>query len=76
MHPKRLTTGVFKILERDWRQRESRLGSVVRPRNHAGHEHFGFQDGVSNPLIEGFQIPHDDEPTTKPGWYHPVGRRW
>ncbi|KAI0338774.1 peroxidase TAP [Trametopsis cervina] len=28
--------------------------AVVRPGNEAGHEHFGFLDGISNPAVTGF----------------------
>ncbi|KAJ7607043.1 fungal peroxidase [Roridomyces roridus] len=34
------------------------LQAAVRPGNEAGHEHFGFLDGISNPAIQGF----DDTP--------------
>jgi deferrochelatase/peroxidase EfeB len=46
------------------------LGQVsgnVRPGNEAGHEHFGFQDGVSQPAIIGFRSPNSGEIPTKPG---------
>jgi len=30
------------------------LDAAVRPGTEAGHEHFGFKDGISNPAIDGF----------------------
>ncbi|KAF8657102.1 hypothetical protein AX16_002289 [Volvariella volvacea WC 439] len=36
-----------------------RLDGKVRPPPFKGHEHFGFQDGISNPTVVGF-----NEPTT------------
>ncbi|KAF8531600.1 Dyp-type peroxidase [Gautieria morchelliformis] len=46
------------------------LGQVdgnVRPGNEAGHEHFGFQDGLSQPPIIGFRSPNKGEIATNPG---------
>ncbi|KIJ46849.1 hypothetical protein M422DRAFT_226547 [Sphaerobolus stellatus SS14] len=39
----------------------------VRPGNEAGHEPFGFNDGLSNPPVIGFRAPNTGEIPTKPG---------
>jgi len=39
----------------------------VRPGAEAGHEHFGFQDGLSQPPIIGFRNPNTGEDPTPPG---------
>ncbi|CAG8135343.1 unnamed protein product [Penicillium salamii] len=42
----------------------------VRPGIHKGKEHFGFKDGISQPLLEGWddKVPQGKEPcATKPG---------
>ncbi|KAJ7268353.1 fungal peroxidase [Mycena rebaudengoi] len=36
-------------------------GGAARPGNQAGHEHFGYLDGISNPAVDGFTT------TPKPG---------
>ncbi|KAJ7512546.1 fungal peroxidase [Mycena galericulata] len=33
------------------------LQGAARPGSEAGHEHFGFQDGISNPAVTGFVSP-------------------
>ncbi|KAJ7101916.1 DyP-type peroxidase [Mycena epipterygia] len=33
------------------------LQAAARPGAEQGHEHFGFQDGISNPAVQGFQTP-------------------
>jgi len=38
----------------------------VRPGDEDGHEHFGFQDGISNPYVTGFDKVADQEPGPKP----------
>ena len=40
---------------------------TVRSGDQAGHEHFGFQDGVSNPPIDTFRTPDTGEDKTPPG---------
>jgi len=40
---------------------------VVRPDAESGHEHFGFQDGLSQPPIIGFREPNTGEDPTPPG---------
>ncbi|KAJ7211056.1 hypothetical protein C8J57DRAFT_1539661 [Mycena rebaudengoi] len=35
---------------------ENSLQGAARPGNQAGHEHFGYLDGISNPAVEGFNI--------------------
>ena len=43
------------------------IDGAVRPGAEAGHEHFGFQDGISQPAIKGFREPNTGEaPTGKP----------
>jgi len=39
----------------------------VRPGSESGHEHFGFQDGLSQPPIIGFRKPNQGEDPTPPG---------
>ena len=36
----------------------------VRPGEHKGQEHFGFEDGLSQPAIEGLRKPNTGEPVT------------
>jgi len=43
------------------------VDGAVRPDVEAGHEHFGFQDGVSNPPVIGFRKPNTGEDPTPPG---------
>lgn len=40
------------------------IDGAVRPGAEAGHEHFGFQDGLSQPAITGFRKPNTGEPPT------------
>jgi Dyp-type peroxidase family len=40
---------------------------AVRPGSESGHEHFGFQDGLSQPPINGFRNPNTGEDPTPPG---------
>ncbi|KAF8742316.1 hypothetical protein AX14_005186 [Amanita brunnescens Koide BX004] len=51
-----------------------RITGDVRPGKEAGHEHFGFKDGISNPAVIGF----DKAPAPGPAPVHPgillVGR--
>ena len=35
----------------------------VRPRAAAGHEHFGWKDGISQPAVEGLAAPFPGQPT-------------
>lgn len=35
-----------------------KLDGNVRPGNQAGHEHFGFKDGISQPPVIGFKDPN------------------
>lgn len=44
-----------------------RLDGNVRPGNQAGHEHFGFRDGISQPPVAGFRDPNQGEVSTDPG---------
>lgn len=39
------------------------------PANRAGHEHFGFKDGISQPGIRGYHPPNPDKPSERLG--HP-----
>ena len=39
----------------------------VRPGAEAGHEHFGYQDGLSQPPVIGFRSPNTGEVPTQPG---------
>jgi Dyp-type peroxidase family len=39
----------------------------VRPGAESGHEHFGFQDGLSQPAVIGFRQPFTGEAPTEPG---------
>lgn len=44
------------------------VDGAVRPGAESGHEHFGFQDGVSQPAVIGFRKPNTgEEPTSKLG---------
>jgi deferrochelatase/peroxidase EfeB len=44
----------------------TRADGAVRPDNEAGHEHFGFQDCLSQPPVIGFREPNaGEEPTGK-----------
>jgi len=40
----------------------------VRPGAEAGHEHFGFQDGLSQPPVIGFREPNTGEAPTGKGF--------
>lgn len=40
------------------------VDGAVRPGAEAGHEHFGFQDGISQPPIIGFRKPNTGEEPT------------
>jgi len=51
-----LLLGAIKILGAE--------SGAVRPGNEAGHEHFGFDDGLSNPPIIGFRNPNTGEDPT------------
>ena len=43
------------------------VDGAVRPGAEAGHEHFGFNDGLSQPAVTGFRKPNTGEvPTGKP----------
>ena len=43
------------------------VDGAVRPGAESGHEHFGFQDGLSQPAVTGFRSPNAGEvPTGKP----------
>jgi Dyp-type peroxidase family len=45
-----------------------RVTGDVRPGNEAGHEHFGFKDGISNPAVIGFDTnPPPGPPPVLPG---------
>jgi len=44
-----------------------RVKGAVRPGSQAGHEHFGFRDGLSQPPIIGFREPDAGEDPTPPG---------
>lgn len=39
----------------------------TRPGKEDGHEHFGFQDGISNPAVDGVDTDLSKEGTVKPG---------
>ena len=54
--------GVSKVLSMDGRTRFDLPGQ-------AGHEHFGFKDGVSQPGIRGINVP--DDPIGNPDQGHP-----
>jgi deferrochelatase/peroxidase EfeB len=41
-----------------------RVDGAVRPGDEAGHEHFGFQDGLSQPPVTGFRDPNTGEAPT------------
>ena len=42
-----------------------RVKGAVRPGSQAGHEHFGFRDGLSQPPIIGFREPDAGEDPTR-----------
>lgn len=42
-----------------------RVDGAVRPGSEHGHEHFGFQDGLSQPPIIGFRKPNAGEDPTR-----------
>jgi len=44
----------------------------VRPGAEAGHEHFGFQDGLSQPPIIGFRNPNTGEDPTRKIYFRTV----
>lgn len=48
--------GLFIVFEQD--------GDTL-PGDRAGHEHFGFKDGISQPGVEGFHEPNPDRPTQR-----------
>lgn len=41
------------------------VDGVVRPGPERGHEHFGFNDGLSNPPVDGFREPNTGEDATR-----------
>ncbi|KAJ7054412.1 fungal peroxidase [Mycena amicta] len=43
------------------------LEGAARPGSEAGHEHFGFLDGISNPAVSGFQTPKAGQAVVNPG---------
>ncbi|KAJ7731151.1 fungal peroxidase [Mycena maculata] len=43
------------------------LEGAARPGAEAGHEHFGFQDGISNPAVTGFVSPLPGQAAVAPG---------
>ncbi|KAI0804730.1 hypothetical protein BC629DRAFT_1203838 [Irpex lacteus] len=43
------------------------LNSAARPGAQAGHEHFGFLDGISNPAVIGFNDPLPGQTLVLPG---------
>ncbi|KAF7970552.1 hypothetical protein HWV62_23727 [Athelia sp. TMB] len=45
----------------------NRVDGAVRRGAEKGHEHFGFQDGVSNPAVTGFRLPNAGEAATAAG---------
>ncbi len=45
---------------------ESQIG-LVRPGAAAGHEHFGFQDGISQPCVKGLTSPLPGQQVVSPG---------
>jgi Dyp-type peroxidase family len=45
----------------------NRVDGAVRRGAEKGHEHFGFQDGVSEPAVTGFRLPNAGEATTEAG---------
>jgi len=51
--------GTFKIIKE--------VHGNVRPGAESGHEHFGFNDGLSQPPIIGFNKPNTGEQPTEPG---------
>jgi Dyp-type peroxidase family len=44
-----------------------RVQAQVRPGDQAGHEHFGFLDGMSNPTVKGFNTPVPGQALLDPG---------
>ena len=46
------------------------LKGQVRPGDEAGHEHFGFMDGISQPAVKGFtQTPFPGQIVIEPGFF-------
>ncbi|KAI0086064.1 peroxidase [Irpex rosettiformis] len=43
------------------------LDAAARPGAEAGHEHFGFLDGISNPAVVGFNNPLPGQTSVPPG---------
>ncbi|KAI0701297.1 peroxidase [Cytidiella melzeri] len=43
------------------------LSAAARPGAEAGHEHFGFVDGISNPALDGFGTPLPGQAVVDPG---------
>ncbi|KAJ6616414.1 fungal peroxidase [Mycena sp. CBHHK59/15] len=43
------------------------LQGAARPGSEAGHEHFGFQDGISNPAVDGFVSPEPGQAVVAAG---------
>lgn len=48
----------------------SRVDGAVRRGNEKGREHFGFQDGLSQPAVTGFRLPNAGEAAT--GMFMPL----
>lgn len=44
------------------------LSGHVRPGKETGHEHFGFQDGISNPAVKGIDQDLSTEGPVDPGY--------
>ncbi|KAG8796495.1 hypothetical protein FRC12_021128 [Ceratobasidium sp. 428] len=44
-----------------------KLKGAVRPKDQKGHEHFGWEDGISNPAVIGVVEPLPDQRTVPPG---------
>ncbi|KIK63492.1 hypothetical protein GYMLUDRAFT_241962 [Collybiopsis luxurians FD-317 M1] len=44
-----------------------RIQGQARPGDQAGHEHFGYMDGISNPAISGFSTPLPGQAVIQPG---------
>lgn len=46
------------------------MNGHVRPGNEAGHEHFGYMDGISQPAVKGFTItPAPGQIEVEPGFF-------
>ncbi|KAJ7201686.1 fungal peroxidase [Mycena pura] len=43
------------------------LDGAARPGKEAGHEHFGFLDGISNPAVKGYESPVPGQAVVEPG---------